>query len=160
MRKYFIIPLLFLTLTTFSQNWTPEEEVILERVKYGWSTWEKAVANKDYSIHGDAMNRPDDFRCWWTTDSYLWSFKDSKENFDFLIKDIAILKVIAIKPVEIQVHGDVAFIWFYATTAIENKKGVTTTTEAKRFEVYRKIDGEWVWSAGMVDAKPVNNIIE
>jgi len=49
----------------------------------------------------NAMPRPEDFRCWWTTDSYLWSFA-----------------------------------------------------------VYRKIDGEWIWSAGMVHANPVNNIIE
>ncbi len=160
MRKYFFIPLLFLSVTTFSQNWTPEEKEILERVKYGWSTWEKAVANKDYSIHLNAMSRPDDFRCWWTSDSYLSSFEDTQKNFDFLIKDISKFKCIAIKPVEIQVHGDVAFIWFYATTAVENKKGNTNTNEQKRFEVYRKVDGEWIWSAGMVDAKVRENIIE
>lgn len=160
MRKYLVFPLLLLTVAAFSQNWTPEEEEILERVKYGWSTWEQAVANKDYSIHKNAMLRPDDFRCWWTSDSYLWSFEDTKSNFEFLIKDIAQFKTIAIKPVDIQVHDDVAFIWFYAITAIENNKGITNTTEEKRFEVYRKIDGEWIWSAGMVHARPVNNIIE
>lgn len=156
----FALSLIFMPLIVYAQNWTPEEEEILERVRYGWSTWEDAVKNKDYSIHLNAMNRPDDFRCWWTSNSYLWSFEDTKKNFDFMIKDIAEFRCIAIKPVEIQVHDNVAFIWFYAETSVENNKGITSTTEEKRFEVYRKIEGEWIWSAGMVHANPVGNIIE
>ena len=157
MKKIIIFPLLLLTVIAFSQNWTPEEKEILERVQYGWSTWEKAVTNKDYSIHLNAMHRPDDFRCWWTSNSYLTSFEDTQKNFYFRIKDVVQFKCIAIKPVEIQVHDDVAFIWFYATTAVEYNKGNTNTTEQKRFEVYRKVDGDWIWSAGMVHVEPVNN---
>ena len=42
--------LLFMPLMVYSQNWTPEEQAILEKVKIGWSSWQDAVNNKDLSI--------------------------------------------------------------------------------------------------------------
>ena len=160
MKKLIVLPLLLLTVIAFSQNWTSEEKEIIERVETGWSSWQDAVNNKDYSIWLNAMNPTDDWRCWWTTDAYLWSTEDTKRNFEFLIKDIIGFKLITVKPIEIQVHDNVAFIWFYASSAIENTKGITKTSVEKRFEVYRKIEGKWRWSAGMVDIEPVNNILE
>jgi hypothetical protein len=160
MKKLFMFPLMFLTVIAFSQNWTSEEKEILERVQTGYSSWQDAVNSQDYSIWLNAVNPTDDWRGWWTTDAYLWSTEDTKRNFEFLIKDIVGLKWITVKPIEIQVHDNVAFIWFYAESAIENTKGITKTSVEKRFEVYRKIEGKWRWSAGMVDAKPINNILE
>jgi len=155
-----VVPLMFLTVIAFSQNWTPEQKEIIERVQTGWSTWQDAVNNKDYSIWLTAMNPTDDFRCWWTTNAHLVSTEDTKRNFEFIIKDIAKFKWLSIKPIEIQIHDNVAFIWFYASSAIENTKGITKTSVEKRFEVYRKIEGKWRWSAGMVDIEQVNNILE
>ena len=160
MRKLVVFPLMFLTLIAFSQNWTSEEKEIIQRVETGWSSWQEAVNNKDLSIWLNAVDPADDWRCWWTTDAYLWSTEDTKRNFEFFIKDIKQFKLITVKPIEIQVHDNVAFIWFYAESAIENAKGITKTSVDKRFEVYRKIEGKWRWSAGMVDVEPVNNILE
>lgn len=160
MKKLIVFPLLLLTVIAFSQNWTSEEKEIIQRVETGWSSWQDAVNNKDHSIWLNAVDPSDDWRCWWTTDGALWNTNDSKRNFEFLIKDIARYQWINVKPIGVQVHDDVAFIWFYTTYAIENKDGDTNTTEEKHFEVYRKIEGKWRWSAGMVDAEPVNNILE
>ena len=160
MKKLIVLPLLLLTVIAFSQNWTSEEKEIIQRVETGWSSWQDAVNNKDYSIWLNAVDPADEWRCWWTTDGALWSTKDTKRNFEFLIKDIVQYQWIHVKPIGVQIHDDVAFIWFYATTAIEDKDGNTNTAEEKRFEVYRKIDGKWRWSAGMADAKARENLIE
>ena len=160
MKKLIVFPLLLLTVIAFSQNWTSEEKEIIQRVETGWSSWQDAVNNKDYSIWLNKVDPADEWRCWWTTDGALWSTNDTKRNFEFLIKDIAQYQWIYVKPIGVQIHDDVAFIMFYATSAIEDKDGNTNTAEEKRFEVYRKIDGKWRFSAGMVDAKAKENLIE
>ena len=160
MRRLIILFVFLVPIMAYSQDWTPEEKEILERVKTGWTTWQEAVNTGDYSIWLDAVDPTDDWRCWWTENGFLWTTEDSKRNFDFLIKDIAKFQWIVVKPLEIQVHDNIAFIWFYASSAIENKSGHTQSVEEKRFEAYRKIDGKWRWSAGMVYEEPVDNYIE
>lgn len=153
MKKLIILSLMFMPLCVLAQNWTPEEKLIIERVKTGNSSWQDAVNNKDLSIWLKAADPTDDFQAWWTNDGGLWNLDDTKRNFDYLIKDIKKRYWITLKPISVKVYNDVAFIWFYNSFANEDLKGNTITIEEKRFEVYRKIDGKWRWSAGMIVQK-------
>jgi hypothetical protein len=45
-----------------AQNWTPDEKLILDRVKTGKSSWQDAVNNKDLSIWLKAADLADDFQ--------------------------------------------------------------------------------------------------
>jgi len=134
----------------YSQNWTPEEETILERVKTGWTSWQDAVNNKDLSIWLDAADPMDDRHCWFVHEAGPRNIDDAKRNFEFRIQDLSRLHMIKLTPLRIEVHENVAFIWFYARYTTEDKNGNTSTFEDKRFEVYHKVDGKWRWSAGMV----------
>ena len=136
-----------------AQNWNSEELEIIKRVEIGWSSWQEAVNQKDLSIWLNAVNLTDDWKCWWTEDGALWDVADTKRNFELFSKDVKKYYWMNVNPLSVEVHGDVAFIWFYALFTIEDINGKTTTTEDKRFEVYRKIDGKWRWSAGMVKSK-------
>jgi ketosteroid isomerase-like protein len=135
------------------QNWTTQEKEIIKRVETGWSSWQDAVNQKDFSIWLKAANPTNDWTCWWLQDGALWNLDDEKRNFELFTKDVKKYYWIKVFPLSVKVHENVAFIWFYASFAIENKDGTTVNTEEKRFEVYQKIEGEWRWSAGMVTAK-------
>ena len=150
MKKLFMFPLMFLTVIAFSQNWTPEEKLVLERVQTAWSAWQDAENNKDLSIWLNAADPADDWQCWWTSDGGIRELEDTKRNFEFKNKDVSRFQWLEVDPISIKVLDDVAFIWFYASYSIEFNDGITSTTKQKRFEVYRKIDEKWRWSAGMV----------
>jgi ketosteroid isomerase-like protein len=145
---------MFMPLCILAQNWAPDEKLILERVKTGNSSWQDAVNNKDLSIWLKAADPTDDLQAWWSQDGGLWNLDDTKRNFEFLHKDVKKNYWITFKPISIKVYSDVAFIWFYNYYANEDLKGNTKTIEEKRFEVYRKIDGKWRWSAGMIVQRP------
>ena len=157
MKKIIILFLIVMPRFLLAQNWTPEEKTILDRVKTGWSSWQDAVNNKDYSIWLKAADPAEDFQGWWLDDGALGNPNDSKKHFDLIIKDIKKYYWINVKPLSIKVYEDVAFIWFYASYATENLKGNITWYEEKRFEAYRKIDGKWRWSAGMTKTKTIDD---
>jgi len=150
------LSLLFMPLIVYPQNWTPEEETILELVKAEKSSWQDAVNNKDLSIWLNAVDLTDDWHCWWTTDGGLWNLDDAKKNFEFTIKDIVRYQLLNVNPIRIKVYDNVAFIWYYFISAQEYKNGKTDYNETKRFDVYRKVDGKWRLSAGMVDRNSID----
>ena len=135
----FALSLIFMPIIGYSQNWTPEEKIILERVKTGWSSWQDAVNNKDLSIWLNAADPTDDWHCWWTQDGGLSSLNATERYFELFIKNVERYYWLNVNPIRIKVHDNVAFIWFYATYALEDKNGNTNTSEDKRFEVYRKV---------------------
>ena len=135
------------------QNWTTQEKEIIKRVETGWTSWQEAVNQKDHSIWLKAANPTDDWICWWAQDQVPWDLSDPKRNFEFFSKEIQKYYFQKVFPLSVKVNENVAFIWFYASYAIENKDGNSVNTQEKRFEVYQKIDGEWRWSAGMAVAK-------
>ena len=150
------LSLLFMPLIVYPQNWTPEEKIILELVKTEKSLWQDAVNNKDLSIWLNAVDITEDWHCWWTSDGGLWNIEDTKRSFEITTKNIAKLYSMNVNPIRIKVHDDVAFIWYYTIFANEYKNGNTKYFEDKRFDVYRKIDGKWRMSAGMVDQYPID----
>ena len=150
------LSIVLLPFIAYSQNWTPEEEIILELVKTEKSSWQDAINNKDLSIWLNAVDLTDDWHGWWTTDGGLWNLDDTKKNFEFTSKDIAKYQFINVNPLRIKVYDDVAFIWYYWIFAKEYKNGKTDFAEQKRFEVYRKVDGKWRLSAGMIDQNTID----
>ncbi len=150
MKKLIIVFIVLMPFGIFAQNWTPEEQLILERVKTGWSAWQDAVNKKDFSIWLEVANPTDDWQAWLAEDGGLWSLEDTEKNFNLLTKDVVKYFWINVNPLSIKVFNDVAFIWFYALYAEEYENGSTDTFEQKRFEVYQRVDGKWRWSAGMI----------
>jgi ketosteroid isomerase-like protein len=148
--------LLFLPLIVYSQNWTPEEKTILEKVKTEKTSWQDAVNNEDISIWLNAVDPLDDWHSWWTSDGGLWSLNDTKRNFEFLNKDIVRYQSINVNPIKIIVDDNVAYIWYYFIHARESKNGDSATFETKRFDVYQKMDGNWRLSASMVDRSTID----
>ena len=159
MKKLVILSAFIIPFNLCAQNWTVEEKAVLEKAKLGWQSWEEAVNQKDLSIWTKKVTT-DNWTAWFLPESGLWTLDDSKRNFELLIKDITQYYWINITPFKIQVNGDYAYLWYYAFYAIEKKDGSIINNEEKRFEVHRKINGEWRWDAGMIDRHPVGNFFD
>lgn len=160
MKKLIILLLFVIPLQLLAQNWSPEEKAVLEKIKLAWQSWEDAVNQKDLSIWLEKANPSDTWTAWFLPDNGLWTLEDTKRNFELLCKDIARFYWINITPLKIKVIEDHAYTWFYVTSAIEKKDGSMINNEDKRLEIYRKIDGEWRWEAGMSDRYPKGGFMD
>ena len=143
-----------------AQNWTADQQEVLDQIKKGWSSWEEAVNAKDLNIWLDKFQPADDFTGWWTSDGGLWTLEKDKRTFDSWVKDVNNFYWEGVQPLSIKVYGDVALAYFYSTYNMEDKTGKTTRMEDKRLEVYRKVDGIWRWSDAMVSGKEIGSFVE
>ena len=145
----------FLSLPLSAQNWTEEEQEVLDKIKQDWDSWEKAVKEKDLNIWIDNVQPADDWQGWWTSESALWTMENDKRIFDEYVKNIKNYYWENVFPLSIKIYDNLALIHFYATYTVEDKSGKSTRYEEKRFEVYRKMDGIWRLTGLMVSGDEV-----
>ena len=143
-----------ISLPLTAQNWTAEEQEVLDKIKEDWEYFEKAVKAKDLNIWIDNVQPADDWQGWWTSEGGLWTMENDKRMFDEWVKNIKNWYWEAVYPLSIKVYDNVALAFFYATYTVEDNTGITRY-EDKRFEVFRKIDGKWRLSGLMVSGNEV-----
>jgi ketosteroid isomerase-like protein len=158
--KILLVLCIIFPFTAFAQHWTADEQEVLDQIKKGWSSWEKAVQAKDLNIWIDTFQPADDFTGWWTSDGGLWTLNKEKRTFDNWVKNVNNFYWEGVQPLSIKVYGEVALAYFYSTYTTEDNTGKTTRTEDKRLEVYRKVDGIWRWSDAMVSGKEIGAFVE
>jgi len=152
MKKLILLFSFILPLSLFAQNWSSEEKIILEKVKTGWTSWEEAVNRKDRSIWLEKTNPTENWTIWVESEAGLRNKEDSNRSFESFSRKISRFYWVNINPLKIRVDGDVGYIWFYVQFRTEFNDCTITSTEQKRLEVYRKINGEWRWDAGMISS--------
>ena len=158
---YAIVILCFLIcLPLTAQNWTAEEQEILDQIKKDWTYWEEAVKAKDLNIWLDNVQHTDDFSGWWTSEGGLWTLENDKRFFDEWVKSVKNYYWEGIYPLSIKVYDNFALIYFYATYNLEDNNGKTTRYEDKRLVVYRKVDGIWRATGTMVSGKEIGFFAE
>ena len=53
-------------LTAESQQWTPEEQAVLDAMKVCWDAWKEATEQKDFDVWLSKCQPADDYSMWWT----------------------------------------------------------------------------------------------
>jgi ketosteroid isomerase-like protein len=158
--KLLLVLCIIFPFTAFAQNWTADQQEVLDQIKKGWSSWEEAVNAKDLNIWLDKFQPAEDFTGWWTSDGGLWTLEKEKRTFDNWVKNVKSMYWEGLQPLSIKIYGDVAIAYFYAISNIEYKTGTYKRFEGKRLEVYRKMDGIWRWTDAMVSAKEIGAFVE
>ncbi|MFC2141849.1 hypothetical protein ACFLR7_02830 [Acidobacteriota bacterium] len=146
--------------SAMAQDWSPEQQQILERVKTGWTLWQEALLKKDYNIWLEGFEPSEDWQGWWITNGGLWNIEAEKRTFDNYVKQIKDFYWETVQPLSIQIYDEMALIYFYVTFNEQDKSGEWTRIENKRLEVYRKQDGKWRWTGCMAAGREIGPFIE
>lgn len=159
-RMSLVLFLMTFSLAASAQRWTAEEQEILDFATSCWTSWEDAVNKQDHEIWLESCLLTDDWAAWWTSDGALWTIEAEKRNFDNWVQEIEHFHFENLQPLDIRAYDDVALIWFYGISTVDDTGGNRTRYEDKRLEVYRKVDGRWRWTAGMISARDVGNFVD
>ena len=117
-----------------AQEWTDEQKEVWAAVEDGWDNgWTK----------GDDSNIAETYRGWRENWHAPLTKKDNKLwNDRWLQKNKAILWHLS--PVAIDIHGDVAILFYSYQLLFEQKDGSDMKETGKWTDIYRKIDGKWL----------------
>ena len=140
------------------QQWTEEEEGLIAQIESCWTAWLESHRNGGGADDFYARcPTADDVSMWWTE----WATPQGREQTarDFPYFAEVDLDWLAVNPVAVRVWGDVGMVQYYGYWKAATPAG-PVTTEYKRTELFRRIDGQWVFLGGqgnpssLADADP------
>ena len=121
----------------FGQEWSEEQKEVWAKVEGLWQALADGDYNKFKSFFGD------DFRGWrddWHAPHTLESFKPWMErwlkNNKYVLYDIY--------PLAIDIHGDVAIVFYSWQEVLEQKDGSDMNNRGNWTSIFQKIDGIWL----------------
>lgn len=128
-----------------TQQWTAEEQGLLDNIKMCWDAWMEAVQAKDLEIHYRKCPQAEDFSMWWTD----FSAPEGRQMAERNLQQIAATDIgwLDIRPVAVRIWGDVGMVQFYGYWSARTPEG-PMVTEYKRTEVFRRVNGRWVFLGG------------
>ena len=149
MRRWLIfaslVSLVGLPTSSAGQQWTAEEQGLLDNVKACWDSWMEAVRAGDPEIHFGKCPQVENSSMWWTEFGAPEGRQMVRRNFEQVVAtDIDWLDI---RPVAVRIWGDVGMVQFYGYWSARTPDG-PAITEYKRTEVFRRVDGRWFFLGG------------
>jgi ketosteroid isomerase-like protein len=128
-----------------AQEWSSEEQEVIDTLAHCWDVW----------MEGVEAGSPDGWisECSTPTATY-WGAPDGAPNGnDFIRRNWEMIRThdlgwVDIRPLSINVEDGVAVLHFYGYWRAPSADGGEIVTEARRTEVFRRIDGSWKLIAG------------
>jgi len=124
-----------------AQEWTPEQQSLIDHVTQCWDAWVEALADETPDRFFEACPTDERAHWWWTADGVPGSPKDDRRNWH-VYRDTD-EDWVSLRPVYVDIFGDVGIIHMYGYWRAKTAGG-TVTTEAKRTEVFQRRSGGWV----------------
>lgn len=124
-----------------AQQWTAEQQSLIDHVTRCWDAWVEALADETPDRWVEACPNDERSHYWGTADGVPSSAKDVVRNWRIwrrIDEDW-----VSLRPVYVDIFGDVGIIHMYGYWRAKTPDG-TVTTEEKRTEVFQRRDGRWV----------------
>jgi hypothetical protein len=154
---FVIVGLLLGFTTSQAQQWSKEQKEVLEHIKGCWTGRIEAFKTKDFNAWANVCNSDEDIAYWPTSEaSPMLGFEADKRaiNMGLYMLLWKRWEWLDVRPINIKIDNDVALVHFYAFWIVEDYAGKTSMVEQKRFEVFRKKNGDWILLGGMVTPVP------
>jgi len=151
-KTIFLIFILLIPFAALAQNWTTEQQEVIDHIKSCWDGWVKALEEKNFDIWAEVCPFDEDAAYWFTfsgTPAIGTGIQKRGLTGGLFLKWKKV-DWLDLRPISIKIDGDVALVHFYGVWVEEDYKGEVSQTEDKRFEVFRKKDGQWTFIGGMV----------
>ncbi len=134
-----------------AQQWSPEQQEVLEAIEGCWDAWNEAGQQEDYAVWSEPCLASEDAQFWWAesvapSTAREWNRVHSMGLFGWgTVRG----DWWGMRPLSIAIKGDFAFVYFAPAWIVENSQGEIEQSESKNFEVWRRVDGRWKYFGGM-----------
>lgn len=145
------------TLPAAAQQWDAEQLEVLEFMEGCWSAWTRTVAAHDQSEWTNECRPADDLHWWWGTDSVPENKTSLSRQFAWQVEHIERVVWWDVRPLVVNITGDVAIIMFFAEGSWIGTDGVPVDFRSNRLDLFRRDDTGWSFLGGMVQQLPTTS---
>jgi hypothetical protein len=128
-----------------AQHWTPEEQALLDQIEHCWDAWVSAGDEGTPDTFFQQCPHAEDSSMWWTEFGMPQTLDRIRREWPYTSR--VDLGWIDMRPVAVRIWGDVGMVQLYGTWKAAAAEG-PVTTEYKRTELFRLIDGRWTFLGG------------
>ncbi len=125
-----------------AQEWSEDQQGLIDHIKMCWTAWVDALADETPDRFYEACPIDEKSHFWFTADGAPGTVEDVRRNWDIIREtgdDWA-----GLRPVYVDIFGDVAIIHMYGYWRANMPDGLVTS-EQKRTEVFQRRNGGWVF---------------
>ena len=144
-RIMFVLACLGIAGPSYSQNWTAEQQGVIDDLKECWDIFVDATKGTDPSPWLDNCNDQEHFAGYWNRRAALNDANYVRRNWSAI--SAGNLFWVSLDPIAIQIIDDIAIMHFYGTSSVEGSDG-RTVIEDKRTEIFHRHNGRWLLVAG------------
>ena len=137
---------LLLPASTQAQQWSAEEQEVLDHLVECWDIWVEGTKSGSPERWTSECSTPE--QTYWPSANGAPSYNEHeriRRNWETFSRNYP--GWVEIRPVSLTVIDDIAVLHFYGSWRVRTADG-ETINEAKRTEVFRRIDGRWKLIAG------------
>ena len=121
----------------FGQEWSEEQKEVWTTVE----NWSQAWADGDYNKIQSFI--AEDYRGWNENSHAPFTKKEDQPWAKRWLQNNKTV-VFSLYPFAIDIHGDIAIVFYSLHTILEQKDGSEQEWQGKWTDIYRKIDGKWL----------------
>ena len=157
LRVLLLVGPLFLVVNVHAQNWTEEEQELLDHMEMAWDAWLEAVKKNNPQIWYDKIKPAENFSMWWTDRGSPRGYRAIERDWDAIRGRNP--HWIDMRPVAVRIYDNVGMVQFYGYWKSDTPDG-PVTSEYMRTEVFVKRNGHWTFIGGQgtpasaADAEP------
>jgi len=123
--------------SVMAQEWSPAQKEVWKNVNDYWSLMAKG------DVNGFLEYFHADYAGWENSEPLPSGKEETRKWINYAYQGIKI-PVYEIKPVAIKIHGNVAFVDYYYSTAKENKEGKKSLETGRWTDILLKQGTKWV----------------
>ena len=151
-RIIFIVVAWLGTSPVSAQSWSPEQQAVIDQITRCNDGWVESIARKTFELYAMACPETREARFWYPNGAAplpyggpdgVWS-RSAAANRAVSWQDL--------KPVTVQVDGDVAFIYYTVTWTTVPVSGDGRPAPSRRLTVFRRVNGRWHMAGGTITA--------
>ena len=141
---------MFTSVQLFSQEWSAAQKEVWAQVEGRWQAWVEGDFNKGYSFVSNEYRG-------WNENSYApYTVEEDKPWVERWLQKSKVV-LINLHPFSIDIHGEVAIVFYSNQNVTEQKDGSDKDFQVKLTEVHRKINGKWLLISSYFDLSSSTN---
>lgn len=146
-RRVMFAAIAVFTLTTrmSAQQFTPEEQQVIDHVRNCWAVW----GEEDVDAWLRVCPLDADNRFWWMVESMPQLGPDEARRWaDSMFPRIEAMVHFDHRPIDVQIFGDTALYQFWATWTYVDANGQVVTAPERHLDVMQRRGGQWILIGG------------
>ena len=129
----------------FAQQWTAEEQEVIDTITMCWDAWVEASADETPAHWYDTCRPDENALMWWSDQGAPQGVNWHRRNWDTIREGN--FEWADLRPVAVRIYGDVAIVYLYGYWSRDTAEG-RVTSEHRRTEVFQRRDDGWTFIGG------------